>query len=897
MSNLKLSLFVALVAIIGIVAIVAVVGGFNNEPILPAPTPVDGCIVHVGGQPDCQHKAKCEVCGKEYGEKGDHVAITLAEVFPTCTETGLRRGSKCALCGVTIKAQETVPAKGHNLVVVPEMTPDCYSDGYSKHSACLSCDYTEGKVALNSGHNFVIDVAEYPATCDEDGYTAHKKCSRCDAIKGKEVIPAGHSFGAPDANGTRTCSACGLVEVSTSEGFKAAIEGGVANINVLAGTYLTNVKVPGGSNITIVGAGKSTVLEGQIATTSSTEGTLTLRNLVINVNDKIVDGTGISQTGKSAIAIWGNQTVVCEDVTFNMSLKDSTAITSWWDTGVGTSIVVRNSVFNANGQRPIRATGNVTVENTIFNDPYRYAIQLTGKASTANLLDKAIINFNNNTIVNGASGKSLVYGIQFEGEDYGCNDLIVNGAGNVIVAGEWDTANESAMYFCECCPKVDHDSIEWNVEVEVVHEGHTYGAPDANGNKTCSSCGATEVSSSAGVKDAIGNLESGDKVILPEGDYTLPSLSGKNGVTIEGAADGSTVIGGEGTSTGFGSNFGKDNTYKNLTFSGATNGVRWSYANGGVNTFDNCTFQGDSTYGFHMDSSNGATLIFNNCTFIGFNAFAGDLEKVVFNNCIFLHNGNYGHTNIWSVAEFNNCTWGDRTSVSTKGKLYFDGVEESYHHEFIGSAESLIDFQKSVNEGRDSWTGQKVVLVADIDLENVAWTPIGQTGATEFKGTFDGQGHTIYNLYVDNTASTDKYTSSGLFGWAERSVTIKNVNIDGATVMGNHNVAVIVGYTYGGVITNCHVSNATVICTHANDDACGDKAGAIVGYAGSDARITDCSASNSTITAGRDAGQLVGAGYNVSVSGCTADNVTVSAGGDCPDEKNINNDIIGRKLG
>lgn len=395
-----------------------------------------------------------------------------------------------------------------------------------------------------------------------------------------------------------------------------------------------------------------------------------------------------------------------------------------------------------------------------------------------------------------------------------------------------------------------------------------------------------------------GQLQNNATVVLPEGEYTLPTMSGKEGITIIGAADGSTVVGGENTSTGFGSNFGKDTTIQNVTFTGSSNGVRWSYAQGGTSTFDNCTFAGDSTYGFHIDSSNGATFIFNNCTFSGFNAFAGDLEKVVFNNCTFLNNGNYGHTNIWSVGEFNNCTWGDKTSVSPagSGKLYFNGVEESYHHEFIGSAESLFAFAKTVNEDGDDWKDQKVLLVADIDLENAAWTPIGQTGATEFKGIFDGQGHTIKNLNVDNSAATDAHTSSGLFGWAESNVTIKNIKVDGATIVGNHNVAVIVGYTYSGKISNCHVTNANIVCNHANKDACGDKCGLIAGYAADESRITDCSASISTVKAGRDAGQLVGCGYNVSVSGCSATDVTVTATGDCNDEKNINNAVIGRVI-
>ena len=259
-----------------------------------------------------------------------------------------------------------------------------------------------------------------------------------------------------------------VVEAKDSAALADAVanaDGELTIVNLEKGEYTTNLKVEGGSDISIVGNGKDTVLSGQIATTASNEGTITLKNLTIKVDDSIVDSTGISQTGKSAIAIWGDQTVICENVTFDMSLADSTAITSWWDTGVGTSIIVRNCTFNCNGQRPIRATGNVTVENCTFNDPYRYAVQLTAKADTATKLDKATINFNNNTIVNGANGKDFVYGIQLEGETYGCNDCVINGAGNTIENG----GTESAMYYCEC-GKVDHATIEWNVEVPAVHK-------------------------------------------------------------------------------------------------------------------------------------------------------------------------------------------------------------------------------------------------------------------------------------------------------------------------------------------------------------------------------------------------------------------------------------------
>ena len=258
------------------------------------------------------------------------------------------------------------------------------------------------------------------------------------------------------------------VTAKNSDELAKAIEeaaGKSAIIMLPAGEFETNFKIEGGSDITIIGDGENTVLSGQIASTTSEAGTLTLSNLTYKVDDSIKDSTGISQTGKSAIALWGNQKVVCTDVTFEMSLKDSTAITAWWDTNEGTSITVKGCTFNCNGQRPIRATANVTVEDTTFNDPYRYAVQLTAKASTATKLDKAIINFNNNTIINGENGKAFVYGIQLEGADYGCNNCVINGTGNTIENG----GSDSTMYYCEC-GKVEHDTIEWNTEVPVVHE-------------------------------------------------------------------------------------------------------------------------------------------------------------------------------------------------------------------------------------------------------------------------------------------------------------------------------------------------------------------------------------------------------------------------------------------
>ena len=212
----------------------------------------------------------------------------------------------------------------------------------------------------------------------------------------------------------------------------------------------------------------------------------------------------------------------------------------------------------------------------------------------------------------------------------------------------------------------------------------------------------------------------------------------------------------------------------------------------------------------------------------------------------------------------------------------------------------LLWFAKQVNENGNSFSGMTVKLGDNINLDNAAWTPVGQTGATQFKGTFDGNYKIISNLNIDATAHTDQYYSSGLFGWLN-AATVKNVKVSGATVKGNHNVGVIAGYmeTAGCTITGCSVEGATVEGYHANDDACGDKVGVIVGHAGNTGVVvSNCTAANSTVTAGRDAGQIAGAAKEANVTGCSADNVTVAAWADNTNctGANIRNEVIGRVL-
>ena len=215
----------------------------------------------------------------------------------------------------------------------------------------------------------------------------------------------------------------------------------------------------------------------------------------------------------------------------------------------------------------------------------------------------------------------------------------------------------------------------------------------------------------------------------------------------------------------------------------------------------------------------------------------------------------------------------------------------------IYNAKGMQWFANEVNVNKNTFAGKTVILANNIDLNNENWVPVGQTGATQFMGTFDGNGKTISNLNIDQTAQEGKYYSTGIFGWLNKAI-VKNVKVNGAIVKGNHNVGVIAGYleTAGCTIENCHVSNAEIECHVKNDDANGDKCGAIVGHAGNDdVAVKNCTATDCTISAGRDAGQVVGAAKEVNVTGCSASNVTVTANGEGTGA-NISNAVIGRLL-
>ena len=123
----------------------------------------------------------------------------------------------------------------------------------------------------------------------------------------------------------------------------------------------------------------------------------------------------------------------------------------------------------------------------------------------------------------------------------------------------------------------------------------------------------------------------------------------------------------------------------------------------------------------------------------------------------------------------------------------------------ISTKEDLLKLAELVNNGKSS-TGKTFYLGADIDLEGETFTPIGNRSANNsylFKGTFDGNGHVIKNLSINN--SNRQY--QGLFGCISANAIVKNLGIENANVKGGNYTGILAGSSEG-TIQNCYANGA-----------------------------------------------------------------------------------------
>ena len=166
----------------------------------------------------------------------------------------------------------------------------------------------------------------------------------------------------------------------------------------------------------------------------------------------------------------------------------------------------------------------------------------------------------------------------------------------------------------------------------------------------------------------------------------------------------------------------------------------------------------------------------------------------------------------------------------TNGICTIEGCTDKYQ------APALVDgWYELTNAGNVEWIGDYVQNVAinpnvkmmnDIDFTGVSFRMIGRNSGRKFNGVFDGQGHRITNLTLEDVTENAK-SVLGFFAWVRGGSTIKNLIMDSSCYFhGYKRVSAFVGVTQvnsGGAVNilNC-VNEATV---KANDN----PAGAFVG--------------------------------------------------------------------
>ena len=168
-----------------------------------------------------------------------------------------------------------------------------------------------------------------------------------------------------------------------------------------------------------------------------------------------------------------------------------------------------------------------------------------------------------------------------------------------------------------------------------------------------------------------------------------------------------------------------------------------------------------------------------------------------------------GLISILNLAQLNAMRW-DRDGDGT-------GSDANYAAAFPSAAAGM-----GCNEDEDAANDQVCTgyeLTADLDMDtngsNTAdsgdtywnggkgWAPIGHgTGTSAYNADFDGNGHTISNLFISNATAT---TSAGLFGYTGPDAVIKNLGLKDVNLSHGNHVGAIVG-TNGGTIETSYAS-------------------------------------------------------------------------------------------
>ncbi len=178
----------------------------------------------------------------------------------------------------------------------------------------------------------------------------------------------------------------------------------------------------------------------------------------------------------------------------------------------------------------------------------------------------------------------------------------------------------------------------------------------------------------------------------------------------------------------------------------------------------------------------------------------------------------------------------------------------------MGCAATCTGYELEADLDFDTHGDDDAVTVADTYWNGGdGWEPLGDSGPNPFRTTFEGNNHTISNLFINVAGNSDNYI--GLFGQLG-GATVTRVHLVDAKVTGNNDVGALVGHITLGTVSHSS-SSGTVSGV--------GKVGGLVGAINSSSGVVEYSRSSAVVTAtGKNVGGLVGySGGTVRVSYAT----------------------------
>ena len=138
-----------------------------------------------------------------------------------------------------------------------------------------------------------------------------------------------------------------------------------------------------------------------------------------------------------------------------------------------------------------------------------------------------------------------------------------------------------------------------------------------------------------------------------------------------------------------------------------------------------------------------------------------------------------------------------------------------------------------------------------------------------FKGTFEGEGHTISNLKYESTL--DPKTDTGLFSYTTTGAKIKNLTILNADIQTDYRGGIVSGYSEGTVFENITVKDSHLFVAATNNVLTlitdgGIRGGAIVGEA-KDCILYNCESINTRVNTNNTAGVAALSGKGLYLGG------------------------------